>query len=218
MTHLRKLLLFPIFALTACSGSDVSDTLGLNKSAPDEFVVVSRPPLVVPPDFSLSPPRPGEESPHAVSTQEQARRLLLGTPETVLAPGRMLGDEDGTMTMEEFMGADGSAAAVDTAVVPVVAADPQTPSSANFLKRLGVDELDPAIRKELAQERVAPPSGKQADSLYEELVGDDAKETVVDPAAEAERLRSNKDAGKPVTEGETPTKDDSPKSVLDRVF
>lgn len=220
MTHLRRLLPYTLLLLTACSGGDVGDTLGLNKQAPDEFVVVSRPPLVVPPDFDLAPPRPGEESPHAVSTEQQARKLLLGGADASapLAPGRLDTDDDGTMTMEEFMGADGSAPAVETAVEPVVIADPATPASSNFLKRFGADEADPSVRKDLAQERVAPPPAKEADSLYEEMLGADQQETIVDPSKEAERLRTNKDAGKPVTEGETPTKDETPKSVLDKVF
>ena len=53
MKHTRYSLPLVLLALAACSGNDVSDTLGLQKSAPDEFVVVSRPPLVVPPPVSL---------------------------------------------------------------------------------------------------------------------------------------------------------------------
>jgi hypothetical protein len=218
MMHNPKLLLCVMLLLAACSGGEVNETLGLNRRAPDEFVVVSRPPLVVPPDFDLSPPRPGEDSPHAVSTEEQARALLLGSGKKPLPPGRSPADADGTMTMDAFMAADSDAPAVETAVVPVVVADPLTSASANFLKRLGAEEADPAIRTELAKERVAPPPVKEADSLYEQMLGAEQQETIVDSAAEAERLRANKDAGKPVTEGETPTKDETPQSVLDKVF
>ncbi len=43
--------------LTSCSGgSGVRESLGLKKSAPDEFMVISRPPLSVPPEFNLRPP------------------------------------------------------------------------------------------------------------------------------------------------------------------
>ena len=209
MTNARKLLPFTLLALAACSGGDVSNTFGLNKSAPDEFVVVSRPPLVVPPEFQLLPPRPGEESPHAVSTEQQARKLLLGTDGT---------GDGGTMTYEEFMNTPGETPMVETAVMPVVSGDAPSPSTSSFLRRLGADEADPNIRQELRQEVVKPPKKKEAGSLYEEMLGDEQQETIVDPTKESERLRTNKDEGKPVTDGDTPTKDETPKSVLDRVF
>ncbi len=43
-----------IMALSACSG--VKKQLGLTKQSPDEFKVVARAPLSLPPDFSLRPP------------------------------------------------------------------------------------------------------------------------------------------------------------------
>ena len=219
MMTFRKLLPFALLALAACSGSDVSNTLGLNKRAPDEFVVVSRPPLVVPPEFDLEPPRPGAEAPHAVSTEQQARRLLLGTGDAVEpAPGRLPGEDDGTMTLDEFMDEPGSESSVETAVTPVIASDAPTAASVNFLKKLGAYEANPSIRSELSQEIAAPKPEKEADSLYEEIMGSASEETILDPAKESERLRSNKDEGKPVTEGETPTKDTTPKSVIEKVF
>ena len=42
--------------LAACEG--LKDTLGWNKQSPDEFVVVTRAPLTLPPDFTLRPPAP----------------------------------------------------------------------------------------------------------------------------------------------------------------
>lgn len=211
MKHTRYSLPLVLLALAACSGNDVSDTLGLQKSAPDEFVVVSRPPLVVPPEFDLKPPRPGEESPHAVSTEQQARKLLLGTDGT---------GDGGTMTYDEFMSsASDDTDAVATAVMPVVASDAPTPSSASFMRRLGMEQADPNIRTELGEEVLNPPEAeKEAGSLYEQIVGEEKAEQVVDPKAEAERLRKNKDEGKSVTEGDTPTEDTTPKSVLERVF
>ncbi|MCE2991715.1 MAG: DUF3035 domain-containing protein [Candidatus Jidaibacter sp.] len=41
--------------LSACNG-DVKSSLGLKKEAPDEFVVISNPPLREPPEFNLSAP------------------------------------------------------------------------------------------------------------------------------------------------------------------
>lgn len=43
--------------LTGCeTAPDIKSTLGLKKSAPDEFMVISNPPLTTPPDFSLTAP------------------------------------------------------------------------------------------------------------------------------------------------------------------
>lgn len=72
-------------ALTACDGGEVRETLGITRDAPDEFVVVSRPPLSVPPEFDLKPPQPGAISPQE-STRNRAKSAVLGgaVPETAV--------------------------------------------------------------------------------------------------------------------------------------
>ncbi len=63
--------------LCACGDSSVKETLGLDRRAPDEFKVISRPPLSVPPQFELRPPtvEAGFNQPQA---SEKAESLLLG--------------------------------------------------------------------------------------------------------------------------------------------
>ena len=53
--HLRftPVWLLAALALSACDGGSVANTLGMNIEAPDEFTVVSRPPLSLPPEFNL---------------------------------------------------------------------------------------------------------------------------------------------------------------------
>ena len=63
-------------AVTACGG--VSRSMGLERQAPDEFRVVTRAPLSVPPDYSLRPPRPGEARPQELEPDQQARTALFG--------------------------------------------------------------------------------------------------------------------------------------------
>ncbi|NJR20240.1 MAG: DUF3035 domain-containing protein, partial [Hyphomonadaceae bacterium] len=46
--------------------------------APDEFRVVSKAPLVVPPEFNLRPPRPGEARPMELRADLQARTAVFG--------------------------------------------------------------------------------------------------------------------------------------------
>lgn len=56
-----KKILFGFVALsilTSCS-TGVKDSMGLSRGSPDEFSVVSNPPLTIPPDFSLRAPSKG---------------------------------------------------------------------------------------------------------------------------------------------------------------
>jgi hypothetical protein len=62
--------------LSGCSSA--SRALGMSKVTPDEFRVVTKAPLVVPPDFSLRPPAPGEPRPQELQPESAARQALLG--------------------------------------------------------------------------------------------------------------------------------------------
>ena len=64
-------------ALSACS--DAKKAIGLERTAPDEFVVVSRAPLTVPPDMqSLPRPNPGAVRPQEGTTSSQAAAAVFG--------------------------------------------------------------------------------------------------------------------------------------------
>ena len=65
--------------LTGCKTA--SSALGLNKVTPDEFRTVASAPLVVPPDYSLRPPTPGEPRPQELQPESAARVALLGQRE-----------------------------------------------------------------------------------------------------------------------------------------
>jgi len=69
-------ILSTALALAGCS--DARRALGIEKSIPDEFAVVSRAPLVMPPDYNLQPPAPGSERPQEGTTADQARAALVG--------------------------------------------------------------------------------------------------------------------------------------------
>ena len=56
--------------------------LGGGKNPPDEFAIVTKAPLTVPPDFALRPPKPGETRPERLSTADRTRQLLLGDETT----------------------------------------------------------------------------------------------------------------------------------------
>lgn len=61
--------------LSACGGGSL-----FNRQRPDEFAVQRQAPLVVPPDFALTPPSPG--APRAVDseTSKEALEALFGGP------------------------------------------------------------------------------------------------------------------------------------------
>jgi hypothetical protein len=65
--------------------------LGMTKVVPDEFRVVSKAPLVVPPDYALRPPAPGEPRPQELQPESAARTALLGKREAAdRTPGEQL--------------------------------------------------------------------------------------------------------------------------------
>lgn len=174
-------------ALSACEGGEVRETLGITRDAPDEFVVVSRPPLSVPPEFDLTPPQPGAISPHE-STRNRAARTVFGK------------------------------AQADTAVDSVNVSDAASSADATFFKKLKIDEADPDIRQELGVDSTKKPDTSAAKSLLEKLTKSNNDQPVVDAKKEAERIRSNKEAGKSITDGETPTVEEKDKGLLDQLL
>ena len=59
--------------------SNLRDALGVNKSSPDEFNVVTRAPLEMPPTLGVLPqPQPGMARPQELQPQQQAMAVLLG--------------------------------------------------------------------------------------------------------------------------------------------
>lgn len=162
-------LALPLFALTACGGGGVKEQLGLTKSAPDEFAVVKRAPLEMPPDYSLRPPQPGAARPQEQTTAEQAKQTVFGAE-----------------------------AKQETA---------PTNAEESFLKQAGADQADPSVRRAIDAE-----AEKYRDAnkpVVKKILGgvggaDEPSANVVNAKEEAERLRKNKQEGKPVTDGETP--------------
>ncbi len=68
-------------SLAGCEST--KNALGLNKVVPDEFRVVTKAPLVVPPDYALRPPAPGEPRPQELQPESAARQALLGQRDAV---------------------------------------------------------------------------------------------------------------------------------------
>lgn len=71
-------------ALTLAGCQDVRNALGFDKSPPDEFRIVTRAPLSLPPDYSLRPPQPGAPRPQEQTQFDRARQAVIGGAQ----PGR----------------------------------------------------------------------------------------------------------------------------------
>lgn len=81
MSRLVRLVLVCALLVAAASLSACSETrrlLGQDKAPPDEFAVVSRAPLSLPPNYALRPPSPGSSRPQEVTTRDQARQTVFG--------------------------------------------------------------------------------------------------------------------------------------------
>lgn len=70
-------------SLSACS--DVKKELGIGRNSPDEFMVVKRAPLTLPPDYDLRPPAEGS-APPAAEASTQAKTALMGSEAAEDAP------------------------------------------------------------------------------------------------------------------------------------
>ena len=80
-TTLTLSLVIPMLVLGGCG--TIQKFSGNSKSPPDEFAVVTRPPLQLPPDFSLSPPEPGEPTPQDLASSAETLRALFPSSENV---------------------------------------------------------------------------------------------------------------------------------------
>jgi len=69
------------------SGCDtIRSATGQGKDAPDEFAVVTKAPLVIPPEFNLRPPAAGASATNQVAPTQAAQAALFNTdPATVAA-------------------------------------------------------------------------------------------------------------------------------------
>ena len=110
-SSVRKLRLAPVLALLcgglalgACEG--VKEQLGLNKQSPDEFRVVSRAPLTIPPEFSLRPPRPGAPRPQEGTPTQQAKTAVFRVDQPQGVQVSSAGRSSGEAALLNAAGAD----------------------------------------------------------------------------------------------------------------
>lgn len=77
---MRKSLFLPVLAIAALGLSGCGRGGLLNRDAPDEMAVSRKPPLVIPPDFSLVPPAAGSAEAQNPDLQRQTLDAMFGGP------------------------------------------------------------------------------------------------------------------------------------------
>jgi hypothetical protein len=197
----RSLLTLPLalaLAVPALAGcSSTKEMLGLTKRSPDEFQVVSRAPLSMPPDYSLRPPTPGAPRPQEGTTTQQAENIVTGYQQkgSTLSPDQIPSIGEGESTSTESAG------------------------ESAFLQSASLTGIDPNIRKIVDEETTVDQDASQ--SFLDDLVFWRAPEpygTVVDPVAEQKRLQENQALGQPTDTGETPIIERKKKGLFEGVF
>lgn len=177
-----------VLGLAACGG--FNEQLGLTKQSPDEFRVVSRAPLTVPPNFALRPPEPGAPRPQEGTPAQQAERAVFRnsaglpalTTQAASQPDRSVGER-------------------------------------SLLSAAGAQGADPNIRVLVERETnsINDESDRFVDTLVFWNAQPQAG-TIVDPTAEVRRLQENAALGVAPTTGPTPQIERRRKAPLEGVF
>jgi len=76
---MRRLMILAVPASLVLAGCAAGGPF--NRARPDEFAVTRSPELVIPPEFALTPPRPGQADPGGSDPRAQALQALFGGPQ-----------------------------------------------------------------------------------------------------------------------------------------
>lgn len=188
-TNLSRVVCLAAAALALSACENVRSELGLTKQSPDEFRVVSRAPLSLPPEFTLRPPEPGTVRPQEGSPKDQAKRAVFRAE----APGE---------TLDERIPADGRSVG-ERSLLMAAGADKAEPGIRQIVDRETgrLNEESESFVNDLVFWRNEPPPGE-----------------IIDAEGEAQRLRENAALGRSVTSGETPTIERKDKAFLEGIF
>lgn len=145
----------------ALSGCGLGSVLSNEKKPPDEFAVVTKAPLVIPPDYALKPPRPGARRPQENTPAEIASQSVFNVrePEPVSEDGKSRGE----MLILKATGADQVDSSIRREVdAETIALQKKSNSFTNqimFWQDGGAPGkiIDPAVERERMIERDAVP-------------------------------------------------------------
>jgi hypothetical protein len=127
------------FSLIGCDS--LRQATGAAKLPPDEFTVLTKAPLIIPPDYNLRPPQPGVASRNEVDADDQARSALF--PQNAIAAAAALGAaySDG----EKLLLAKTNALSIDPSIRRSVSSD------------VGQEDQGPAFAQRLLYEGAGTP-------------------------------------------------------------
>jgi hypothetical protein len=132
--NLAAALPLAMLALAGCT-SGPKGVFSAGKSSPDEYAVGRAAPLVVPPDFALVPPRPGQPRPQEADSSTQALSALFGGQRPVSAGESALTARAGNPAAPGIRSAAGSPATEvvnkGQATRDILNAPPSTDATAN---------------------------------------------------------------------------------------
>jgi hypothetical protein len=160
----RRLLRFAALggmALVLVGCDSIREAAGVTKEPPDEFAVVTKAPLVMPPDYNLRPPKPGAAPTNQYSPTESAAASMFGEDPAEIAK-QMTGDYS---QEEKLILATSGAAVSDHAIRQQLAADAKSMEATN----------DDLTNKLLFQTGPDPQAGNPLDSDSEKQRLDAAK-------------------------------------------
>lgn len=196
MINKQNFLIICMMLLLTSACSNVKQSLGFNRTSPDEFTVMSRAPLDIPPNFDLRPPRPGAKRPQDGDVSKIAKKALLSTSSIY---GKRHAYGFGTEENESSQESAGVRA---------------------FLKLVGADKASNGVRKMVDDENSALIS--ESEDFTTKLMfwqePSDPTEVLVDATKEARRLQENQALSKDITEGETPIIKRKKKGLLESIF
>ncbi|HUJ48268.1 MAG TPA: DUF3035 domain-containing protein [Rhizomicrobium sp.] len=113
-------------ALAGCSS--IRDAAGISKAPPDEFAVVNKAPLIIPPDFNLKPPKPGAAPLNQVSPTISAEAALYSNEDPSAVANTINGNYSES---EKMLLAQAGAANSDNSIRQQIAADNRNMQSAD---------------------------------------------------------------------------------------
>jgi hypothetical protein len=105
--------------LSLMSCDTIRNAAGITKQPPDEFAVVTKAPLIIPPDYNLHPPKPGAAPLNQASPTQTAQAALYSDDAASVAA-----TIDGNYSQaEKMLLATSGAATADDSIRRVIAAD-----------------------------------------------------------------------------------------------
>ena len=147
-------------ALSLMSCDSIREAAGITKEPPDEFAVVTKAPLIIPPDYNLHPPKPGAPPLNQVSPTQAAQQALYSDDPAAVA-GSITGDYS---QAEKLLLANSGAAAADPTIRRTIAAD-----------NMNAEDSDPSLTDSLL-------FGATADTSADKPVDADAEKARMDAA------------------------------------